>query len=471
MKKISPLIIILFYAQSALAQFNPLLYDWTSHPSSALYAPQTYTHHRFYLGIPALSHFQISFQNNGFTAYDLFGANNENFNKKWQNVLYNLKSSHGFLLHIGEQILDFGWKNDFSATTYHAGLRFDAEAFGFHPVSFYRFALYGNPGGQGVLELNDINFNAEAFYTLYFGFSRSNNPSFHYGMNFKIYNSAGNISSAYNNGKIYSIEGQNNYYTHVFENIRFDMRSSGVSMLVEKDKIGTKKVNKNQVQADLISRFLGTSDFGAGMDFGFEKIFNARLSYTFSILDLGFIYYNSDVFRIHSEGSYRYEGVHVEYPDTPKDYWEEIRTDFKQSVKTDTTRNGYIHLRPTRIYTSMKWTFIPDKEHETTACRDISAPESKPKLPPSLSFVGFYQNLQGHAYLGTGIVWEWHPTAWLDTRLSYTFDNYIQNNISVAIQWRIGHWYWFLTAENIMGLTDLGRSNGQRIQIGTYLAF
>ncbi len=470
MKKLAPVFILLI-VKTAHAQFNPLFYDWTSHPSASFYAPQTSIHQKFYIGIPALSHFQIGLQNSGFTAYDLFGTDNGDFNTKWQNVLHDLKPSNGFMFHTGEQLLDFGWKNNFSQTFFHGGLRFDLEVFAFHPVSFYRFALYGNPGGEGVLDLRDINFNAEAFYTLYFGFNRFSPSGLRYGMNFKIYNGAGNISSAYNRGKIYSVEGENNYYTHVLENIRFQVRSSGVSSLVEKDKIGTPQVNEEQVQADLISRLFGTSNWGIGYDFGLEKTINSRLSYTFSVLDLGFIYYRSDVYRIKSEGSYRYEGVHVEYPDTPVDYWEQIRTDFKQSVKTDTTRRGYIQWRPLKIYVSAKWTFTPDLEKQMAACRDISAPVRASKLPATLSFVGFYQNLQGRPYLGAGVVWEWHPFTWLDTRIAYTFDNYVQNNLSLVLQWRIGPWYWFVTAGNVIGWTNLARSNGQNLQLGTYFAF
>ena len=468
MKKNFLLSLLFGFSLVLKAQFEPLTYDRENNPGAFKISPQIALSKSFYIGFPALSNFQIELQNSGFTAYDLLGTDNGNFNDKWQSVLENLRPGNGFFFHAGTEWLQGALKN-FDGTVYRFGFRTDFQAWFFHPVSFYRFVAYGNQNPENVIDISELNFNAEAYHTLYFGFSKQTGDFFKYGINFNLYNGAGNFSSYGNHGKIYYTQGQNNYYTHRFDDLNMLMHSSGISNLIEKDKIGTKDVNENQVRRDLIGKFLGTGNWGLGLDAGFDKSLNDRWRWTGAISDLGFIYYRSDAFSVRAHGSYAYEGVHVIFPDTPKDYWREIREDFRKSVPFDTTRNGYIKWRPFKIYTALKFNY-----GNRLTDRDMARCPGEirqPKSDSSFGFLGFYQNLQGKPYIGGGIVWTTYPFRQLNLRLAFTSDNYLKTNLSVSIQWHILGWYWYINAGNLLGYTDLAYSNGQTLQFGTFFAF
>ena len=461
----------LFFVREIRAQFDLLTYDFRRHPAAVFSDPAS-GQARFWLVTPLIPQTQFQVKLSGPTAYDLFAADGRDFNDKWRQALENIRPSQGLLLENKNLWLAAGWRKDEQA--FRLGLYTQFHVWAFHPVSFYRLALYGNLDRPGEkVYFRELNFNTELVHVLFAGWAKNWPSGWKTGINFKIYNSAGNISSYGNSGTFYyEPSGQNNYYTHVVDRINLQVHSSGLGRLILEDKAGQSSVNEAAVRRDIIDRLNGTNNWGLGVDLGFRKPLDARWEAALSIEDLGFIRYADDNYSLYSHGSYRYEGINVIFPENPVDYWGQVRDDFKEKVPTDTLRAVFFKMRPFKLYTSLRYTFPGRKINDYACYRPGRGDYDAPGKPHSYAgIVLFYQNLQGKPYWGAGAYLQWVTARWLQFRLTYGSDAYIKHNIGLGVQWHIGPWHAYLMADNLLGYTNLAASHGQYIGLGTYWAF
>ena len=471
MKKIWIIVIgVLFFVRKSQAQFDLLTYDFNRHPAAVFSDPAT-DEPRFWLVTPLVPQIQLQIKYSGPTAFDLFAADGRNFNDKWQQALSKTRSNQGLLLENKNLWLAAGWRKD--EQSFRFGIYTQFHLWAFHPVSFYRLVLYGNQNRAGEkVYFNELNFNTELVHVLFAGWTKHWPSGWKTGVNLKIYNSAGNISTYGNHGAYYYEQpGQNNYYTHVVDNLNLQVHSSGLGRLILEDKAGQSSVNEAAVRQDIINRLTGTNNWGMGLDVGVRKSLNARWEAALSIEDFGFIRYADDNYSLYSHGSYRYEGIGVVFPDNPVDYWGRVRDDFRKNVPTDTLRAVYFKMRPFKLYTSLRYTFPGRKINDYACYRPWKNYDEATKPHSYAGWVLFYQNLQGKPYLGAGAYLQWVAARWLQFRLSYALDSYINHNIGLAVQWRIGPWHAYLMADNLLGYTRLSASHGQYIGLGTYWGF
>ncbi len=450
-------------------QFEPLLYDWDDNLLSQKNGAFVWLRNQHNFSFPALGNQSVAIRHSGFSAYDLFNTNQNDFNLKWQQVLSDLSSSDGLFFHTHAEWFHYRWKK--FEYQYGISVSNHAEMWFFHPVSLYRIAAFGfNTRSEPAL-LREINFNAEWFNRFTFGFTKTVHQDYVFGMNFHLYNSFGNLSSYGNRGSV-NVERTGDTYTHNFDNISIRIRAGGLRDFYEKDSVGFPSVDSLSARRRLIRKFFLSRNFGLGFDYGFEKKFPNDWSLTFNLSDAGFIYYTR-AYTYKAEGNFSFSGIRLQFPDNPIDYWKQVSKDFDKQIPHEESRRGYFKPRSFKTYLSIKKYYGFEKNDynaKRLKCYDETAPEVKSKLP-YFGIMGFYQNLQGRPYLGAALYWQLFPTRWWDVRLTYAYDTFVHNNLGIATKLRIGKWHLFLSADNILSFRDLSKSAGHEIRFGTYFSF
>ncbi len=465
-RNLSFLLLFLFFAGGeAQAQFRPLLYANRGMVPSEYITPQWY-HAGNYMGIPFSGDNQIMLNYNGLVPADLFLSDGVDFNVKWMRALDRLSSRQGAFFHSFQQM--FYFSRERFPLHWKGGINHQTRAYAFYPVSLGKFALYGNKNFTDPVDLSEINYSLTSFYTFWIGFTKKLSSDTRFGMHFKLYNAQLHASSQYNGGKIYSEKGENNYYRHRLEDVKISVYSSGFERLPGQYK-----------NVSTIGQFIGrglktyygiTSNWGLGIDLGYTQKFNNRWQWDISLLDAGFILYTDDILKAYARGSYAYEGVDVVFPENPIDYWEEIKKDFNAHVKNYYTDKGvFLKTNEFQVYSALTYYYASSEKKKYYSCWNPLRDEDEVPAP-SVGLITYYQYLHPKPYWGTAFFWQFHLFPWWRMRAAYSFDSYVNNNLGIWSQWRLGQRvYLFMTMDNLLALKDLSTDQGHRLGFGLYL--
>ena len=119
---------------------------------------------------------------------------------------------------------------------------------------------------------------------------------------------------------------------------------------------------------DNINTFLG-GNLGVGFDFGFTYHLSKQLEITGSIIDLGFINYSKKNKVYTAKGNFTLEGINFLFdPSSSVDYFTQLEEDFEENVKREENEDSYIAWRPTKINSSIKYSF---GEKRSRFCYDL----------------------------------------------------------------------------------------------------
>lgn len=450
----------------AYAQFKPLVYDNINLPSAIAVQPQWQGEGNFF-GIPWVADQQWMIRFSGFTPYDLLADNGVNFNQKWQNVLNSLSVQNGAFGHSYQQL--FYYTTRFNEVRWSGGISHQTKAYAFYPVSFLKFALYGNKNYTGPVNANEINFSLTSYYTFWLGMNKPVNAKTRIGWNLKIYNAQLHASSQYNRGKVYTVPGQKNYYQHRFENIKVRFVSAGFKRLPSSFE---GKETPGALIKQAFKTYYGiTGNWGLGFDWGMQRKINEKWQLDFSVSDVGFIMYADDVVKASAKGNYTYEGVEIVFPENPVDYWEEIKQDLKEKMPYQySTRGVFFKMNEFQIYSSFKYFYSQSKKKKYYSCWNplTSTYESR---EPYAGMIFFYQYLHPKPYWGTAVYGQFYPTRWLTLRTSYSFDRFTGNNLGLWTQISLGRFRLYLILDNLISLNNLAFSQGHQLGWGMYWNF
>jgi len=180
------------------------------------------------------------------------------------------------------------------------------------------------------------------------------------------------------------------------------------------------------------------------------------------LLDLGFIYYTTDINSRYIKGSYRYEGVNLQFPEQSFiDYWQSIKDEFNEKIKNEESRKNYISWRPAQVYTSVKYG-LGDISHQK--CEDFLHP--KTVYTNFVGLTGFAQYQPVKIHWGISGFYERKWSKHLYTKFNMTADNFSYYALGGGLVLNLGHLQFSLIADNLLGFSDLAQSRKQAVQFG-----
>ncbi len=445
--KLLSILLVLLISRTVTAQFHTVGFDFAAHAQSFQLNPGVDYIYQKELGIPLLNNTQIFAGNTGFSLYDLFSSQGS-FDQKVYQTVQQLKNTDYLLINFRQDLFSYGYKDDLERLKYF-GLYWEFDHFTNIPADLIRLGFEGN--ASHLFEKYDAKYLAsktELIQTIYYGVNKKASRDLSVGYRFKLYSGIINAQSTGNKGTFYTSEGQHNYYVHHLENIDISAESSGF--------------NEQSTTQDYLNKFLFSGNYGAGIDLGINYRLSDKVHLSASLLDLGFIYYTSDINAYQIKGSYDFEGVAMQFPeDGFIDYWKQVKANFKKEIQRGENKKNYISYRPTSLYTSLKYS-LGDLRHQS--CENFM--NLKSEYNSFVGLTGFAQYRPVKIHLGISAFYEKKWSKYFYSKLNYTIDNYSYSSIGLGLVANLGRLQLYVSADNLIGLSDVSKSRKQAVQMG-----
>ncbi len=455
------LILCLLFHLSCFAQNRELLYNFTSIPQSSLVNPGADVSYKYYFGFPVLSGISANVGSSSFSAYDLFSDNGVDFNQKVRDVINKSSSRDKVVTNQQLEIFSGGFRvgGRESRSYISFGLYQEFDFFMFVPKDLALLALNGNRDYIGKsFNLGDLNMKAEVLSVFHVGFHKKLNDKFVYGGRAKIYSSGANATSTKNSGYIYTGEdsGTPNLYNQIISS-NLELKTSGLARF-------TKDEYDGNVVRDIAHNTFFNGSLGFGVDAGITYYIKDNLQFTASVVDLGFVRQTKDIETLTYKGTYRYNGANPDFlgSDDPENVFDE----FDRAIPRDTLHNKYTTWRPTKIYSSIQYSFGEERSDECNCHGTVEK---------------FYKNAVGLQVFGMSAPRE--PlvalTAFyrrnifrkLDLKATYTFDTFSNKNIGLGLSGAIGPVNIYALVNNVLEYKDISKASSAAFQLGINFVF
>lgn len=449
-------LILFFPITNLMSQNKQVLYDFAELPQTLLLNPGAETYFKYHIGVPLLSGISMEIGSSGFTVADLFLDDGVSINDKVSRVLNKINVKDFINMNTQIEILNGGYryddKNYFSFGFYH-----ELDGILYYPKDLITLLTEGNSAYLNrSFDASQIRYKLDVLGVLHLGVSRKINEKLTLGARFKLYSSAINVETNNNKGTFTTVEGTNNIYAHLVENVDVDFRSSGIVDNTTDEFI-------EDANTYLKNTFFGPN-LGIGFDFGFTYKLTDQLEFSGSILDFGFINHKKNVKNTVVQGDFTFEGIDFTF-DSKTNYWNNLNRDFKTQLPTTQNSNSYLSWRPTKVNAALKYSF---GEKRSKYCYDHEYKDFyrnafgvqlfsifRP-LNPQLALTGFYETAFSKK---------------LHAKVTYTIDDYSLYNIGVGLSMQIGKINFYGMVDNIAQFNDIAAANNISFQLGFNVIF
>lgn len=451
------------------AQNKPILFGFKEIPQNLMVNPGAKTIISSHVGIPLVSGVSAEANFKGFNLYEVFANDGVNFNVKLNNILNTLNSKDHVSFNQQLEILNAGYQ--YNEKDYvNFGLYEELDVIGYYPQDLAFFIKYGNTENGTILlnkprKISQIAFKGELISVAHLGINRKLNNDLIVGARAKLYSGAYNISSTGNTGTLTTVEGVNNIYQHQFRDVNFSFKSSGLD--------GS---NTSNLKQDVIRRLFLSGNLGLGLDVGFTYKYRNNITITGSLLDVGFIAYNSKIKTLKLKGDYDLNGVELfDTNETDQiEFWDKFLDDFNSSLNKKETKATYVTLRPIKLHGAVTYNFgevIKKRKVKRRKRRggDCSCEATDSFKTENTNEVGgqlyaVYRTHQPQMAL-TGFYYR-KISDFLRAKVTYTVDSYSYTNIGLGASVHLGNLNFYAMADNLLGFRDLAKSQTQSVQFG-----
>lgn len=463
MRKFLCYIIIPLLGLALYSQNKQIVYGFDDIPESIMVNPANFMKQDIHVGIPFLSQFYFHFGSSGVSAYDVFGESNVDINTRIEQVIQGMKNTDFFTINQQLDILNIGYRNK-KDVYFSGGIYQEFDFIFYFPKDWAVLGWEGNRDHLGKrFHFEDISVSAEMLSVFHLGAQKKFSKKLTLGGRFKLYSSIAHASSTGNKGYFVTEEeeGSPNIYRHKIVNASVTAQSSGIKSFEDAESGGG---IVNQV---IGKAFLG-GNLGVGVDIGANYEFNRNWSASASLLDLGVVFYNKDVWSYESKGSHIVDGIGVLFPplsegDSTIEYYDNVADDFEEDIPLDTITNPYTKMRPVKLNAALSYGFGRKKDAAVCDCLSKGKGEDwreklglqlyaikRPKQPQFAVTAFYYRQLTGA----------------IAAKLTYTVDQYSATNVGLGISTDFWWGHFYLAADNLIGYSNIAKSKNVSLQLG-----
>jgi len=453
------------------AQHKQIMYDFQEVPQSNLLNPGIENMYKWYTGIPIVSGFSLGVGSSGIAAEDIFADDGVDITDKIRaQVINGMKARDEFSFTSQVELFNIGFQGKNNSKNYYSfGVYNEFDFITYWPRDLAILGFEGNANQLGrEFSLKHIKARAELLNVYHFGINRKINHKLTVGVRGKIYASIIDVHSSHNKGYFVTNPGQNNLVENTLV-ADLQIRTSGVKGIEESldDSI------EGNTQSTLINRGLLGGDLGLGVDLGFTYHLDEQTVITGSVLDLGFIYHNTDVQNYTLKGSATKEGIEIttETISQSQNFWQDLVDEIEEIIPFEENNKSYITFRPTKVYGSYRYNFEKQnpkdngkycncsyKEPNSLRIKDVYLNAiggqvyviNRPR-GPQVSLTGFYQRKLGN---------------FLTAKATYTINKFSYSNVGLGISTKIGVLNMYLMADNLLAYQNLANSQYASFQFG-----
>lgn len=439
------------------AQNRPLLYGFGETPNSLLLNPGAAVNYNYHIGIPVLSNISVHAGITGATLLDLFKDDGIPFNTKFERVS-NQWSNRSFLsIHAQTTLLDGGYR--LSPKAYLSfGMYQEIDAIVYYPKNIIELLYYGNePFLNKSIYFSELKFRGEVLGVLHAGLSYKRNEKLHIGGRLKLYSGAMHVASTNNSGTFNTEVGDENVYRHVLRDVGIAVNSSGFSNAV--DTLGVQL-------KDVLGNTLLSKNIGVGLDVGFTYEHSPQVTFSGSILDIGFVSYSKNTQNLVISGTYQYEGIELRFDENNVDYLAELDREFRANVPRESNTNSYIAWRPFKFNAAVAYSF--GQNNNFRACRE------SPNEGTYNSAIGahlFAVTRPIGTQLAASVFAERRIGEHLQVKMSYTVDDFSMSNIGMGFVMKFGAAQIYGMFGNVLKFSELAGAQTAALDFGVNLIF
>lgn len=441
--------LVCFISIVGFSQNKQVLYDFSELPQTLMLNPGAKVSNKFHIGVPMLSQVSVNTGFTGFSAYDIFADNGIHINNKIKAAVNNFGNAEFVFFNEQIEVINAGFtlpNKDYLSFGYYQELDFLSKI----PKDVVDLFYEGNTNINKRYSIDKLTSRAELLGVFHVGLSKKINNQLQVGARAKIYSGAFNANSKNNSGTLYTAEGTNNIYSHHLQNVHILAQTSGV-ILDDYDTVDPAYIKK---------KLLLGGNLGLGVDVGFTYSPKKQWEISGSMLDLGFINNTQNVESYSINGDFDVEGLQLFFdPNSPENYWENLKDDFNESVVVDTIYSKYVSLRPLKMYGAISYSFGRDYDD----CRFLLDADS---YNNKVGFQLFSTVGAVHSYVAATVFLEKKLTKYLNSKITYTVDPFSYSNIGLGLSVKMGVVNAYLAADNLLNMVNLYDSKSTSLQLG-----
>jgi len=454
-KLIYIVVLFLFIVVSISAQNKQILFGFEEIPQNLMNNPSATIDQKAHFSVPMLSGIYINAGLTGFNMSNLVINDGLDVNEKLSKLLNNTSRKDYYTVNQQLEVFNIGFRlNNVKKDYLSFGFYEEFDGILYHPKDLVTLAYEGNQDLSKTFNLNDVSFKAELLGVLHVGINRKINKKITLGLRVKMYSSVFNATSRINSGVFSTNLGDNNIYQHRLSNMNMEMKTSGI-VNANGELVADEKVYK---------QFLLSGNMGLGLDFGIDYKVNKKVKIKASLSDLGFIRHvkNTAVYKV--KGNYIFDGLNLLFPEGDVvEYWSNLEDDIDEKIKTEVLSSKYTSLRSLKFNSSIGYKFGKSKSNNCLRS-EVDNPLSnevgiqlfsifRPRQPQFATSLYYYRRFSKH----------------LQAKVTYTVSDFSATNVGAGFSTQMGAFNLYIMADNLIGFTDLSKSNQQSFQLGMNL--
>jgi hypothetical protein len=431
-KHIRKFLIPVFLAGFLLSFFNAraqnnTLYPMHEVPASVSLNPAVQYRCRYYIQLPVLSSFRLALNHTGFGYNNLFTAQADTFTPDLDGIYKKLKKNNFLRFDMNFNILGVGFW--IKKMPFHFQIN-NNTAFHFQ----YPRGLLGLKDGNWDLEqdapvetidLSGIGLHAVNYTNIALGASRRITEELVLGARVKYILGAANLQFA---RSIFRLNTSMNPLALGFE-INYLVNSS-FPVQLGYDENGL--VSSAQTDfSDPLHAFLLNKNRGLGLDLGAIYEYTDRITFSASLLDLGFIRWRTNVNNFQARGEYSYSGIDLRplaEGQAQASTLDSLVTSVQDAFEWEGSQNKYFTGLSTKLYLSGTYRVINNLQLGALARLQLYGKS----VQPSFSLLAKYT-----------------PIRWFTLSLNQSYTNYTFNNTGLGLSFGHKGAQFYLVTDNI----------------------
>ncbi len=341
-----------FFIGNTAAQHFSTIHWMQGIPQSKYTNPGLYPDARIYVGMPGVSSVNLGYAHSGFMPGDLLRQNDDgSFYIDDENMLSKLKDKNYLGIDYQHELLAFGFKSS-RENYYSFNLTERANVRLGYPKDLFYLALKGNDyfvQEDRKASFSGLGANVAHYREMGVGFSRYWLDNLTAGARVKILFGMGNVNFAKTDLSLYT--NPDTYDFNIHSDVLINTSLPLFEIEVDSE---TNEFSINEKDGFLPEDYLlNMNNLGFAIDIGGVYEITDRFLLGLSVLDLGFVSWNSDVSNLALKGDFDFTGISLDdFFDEDANAFEDILDSISGSFEFEKTSSGYRTMLPTHVLLS-----------------------------------------------------------------------------------------------------------------------
>ena len=409
---------------SVKAQQNNTFYLMHDVPQTNLLNPAVQIKCKWFIGIPLLASTQLNYSNSTFSFNELFSQNGGSASMDIGNFYENIRKTNLLSTELHLDLISVAYRWNEYNINFNIAEKINM-AFTY-PGSIMELAWKGNTQFLGeTAEFNNLRTHSVYYREYSLGVSKIWDAYNIFGVRAKLLFGKANIYSGKSEMSLYT--DPNTFNLEVEGDININ---SSFPITINQDADGNiSGISMGNI--DYVSFLMNGKNKGFALDLGWIYKYNENITFSASLLDLGFIRWKSDVNNIILSGSFDYSGTGLGSNFNSTDYIAELSDSVLNAFDQTVTQDNYYSWLPTQIYLGGMYQYRP-KLGIGVVSRNV-----------------IYRNK-----LHSSLTLSANTTVWnkLSASLSWSYLNNTYKNMGFGLAWHSRGLQFHMVSDNILGI-------------------